>query len=150
MSKRAAFSVVEVMIAVAVLLDIMLIAIPSFFRARQAAQNARFCSDLRAAVGAFEMYASDYNHYPPETPTSIVPAGMADYLRGVDFTGRATIAGRWDWDHNRDGFIAAVVVVLEREDDVRMADIDRRIDDGGLATGSFRKGADLRFLYIIE
>ncbi len=150
MPKHAAFSVVELMIAVAVLMDVMLIAVPSFVRARKYTDNGRFCNDLRSAVGAFEMYASDYNQYPPETPTGVVPPGMEIYLQGVNFAGRAPVGGRWDWDNDRFGSLAAVAVVLDRPDDVRMAEIDARIDNGALATGSFRKRGGRRFSSIIE
>src|SRR5437899_611785 len=42
--RQAAFTLVEIMIVVAIIADLSLIAMPAFMRARDSAQNARFTS----------------------------------------------------------------------------------------------------------
>src|SRR5882757_5583791 len=81
-SNRSAFTLVELMIIVAILADLAVIALPAFIRSRNMAQNTRFVSDLRTCAGAFEMYAAENNKYPPVTGPGIIPTGMTVYMRG--------------------------------------------------------------------
>ena len=148
--RHAAFTLIELMIVVAILMDLAIIAMPSFIRARKTAQNARFTSDLRAATTAFEMYAAENNRYPESAAPGVVPPGMAIYLQSFNWRGTNTIGGSWVWDYNSNGVIAAVAVVLPGNDDLRMTDIDTRIDNGILTTGGFRKMTATRYAHIIE
>ena len=148
--RNAAFTLLELMIIVAILADLIVIAMPSFMRSRQFAQNARFENDLRAATAAFEMYSAETNSYPPNSALGVVPTGMGIYLKGVNWSSMNSVGGRWDWDNNRNGVVAGVAVVLPSSDDLRMTDIDLRLDNGILTTGGFRKMSSGRYTYIIE
>jgi prepilin-type N-terminal cleavage/methylation domain-containing protein len=150
--RNSGFSLLEIMIVVAILADLALIALPAFIRARDFAQDTRFMTDLRTATDGFEMYASEHNSYPPNAGTGVVPAGMQQYLAGMDWTSPTTIGGNWNWDNNQNGSVAAVGVLFPNAsgDDVRMADIDERIDNGILSTGGFRKQTDSIYAHIIE
>lgn len=148
--RLAAFTLLEIMIVVAIIADVIIIAVPSFIRSRKFAQNTRFTSDLRAATTAFEMYAAENSKYPPNSTFGVVPAGMQIYLQGFNWGATNTIGGRWDWDNNRNGALAAVAVILPWSDDLRMTDIDERIDNGFLTTGGFRKQTSVRYSHLIE
>lgn len=149
--RNAAFTLLELMIVIAILADIVAIAMPSFIRSRKFAQNTRFMADLRTAVDGFEMYASERNSYPPNSGTGVVPAGMQQYLTNLDWSATTSIGGVWNWDNNRNGSVAAVGVLYSGDgDDVRMADIDDRLDNGILTTGGFRKQTDDIYAMIIE
>lgn len=151
MKSNAAFSMLELMISVAIVADIAVIAVPSFIRSREFAQDSRFASDLRTAVDAFEMYAAENNGYPPNAPTATVPMGMDQYLRAMNWSAGNTIGGEWAWDNNRNGSVAAVCVAFRgAADELRMVRIDERIDNGILTTGAFRKISDNRYGFIIE
>jgi prepilin-type N-terminal cleavage/methylation domain-containing protein len=152
-SKRnSGFSLLEIMIVVAIILDIALIAMPSFIRSRKFAQDTRFMTDLRAGVDGFDMYAAEHSSYPPNAGPGVIPAGMQQYLSGMDWTGQTTIGGTWNWDNNRNGSVAAVGVRFTNGsgDDVRMATIDERMDNGILTTGGFRKKTADIFAHVIE
>jgi len=149
--RNAGFTLLELMIVIAILADIVAIAMPSFIRSRKFAQNTRFLSDLRTAVDGFEMYATERNSYPPNSGAGIPPAGMQQYLANLDWAAPTSIGGNWNWDNNRNGSVAAVGVEFHGDgDDVRMADIDDRIDNGILTTGGFRKRTDDIYATIIE
>lgn len=150
--KRAAFSLIEIMIVVAILADLVLIALPGFLRARRQAQNSRFASDLRLMSSAFEMYAADNNRYPADAALGVLPPGMETYIHGVNWTAVNTIGGRWDWDFNQGYARAAVCVETTTDHDtLQMVAIDNLIDNGVLATGAFReRTANRRWAYIIE
>ena len=151
MKTNSGFSLLELMICVAIIADIAVIAVPSFVRSREFAQDTRFGSDLRIAVEAFEMYAAEHNGYPPNAPTAVVPQGMAQYLQSVNWGAGNTIGGEWAWDNNRNGSVAAVCVEFRSPpNELRMARIDERFDNGILTTGSFRKVSDTRYGFMIE
>src|SRR5882757_7014214 len=92
-SNRSAFTLVELMIIVAILADLAVIALPAFIRSRNMAQNTKFVSDLRTCAGAFEMYAAENNKYPPSTGAGTVPAGMNVYMRGFPWTSSNSLSG---------------------------------------------------------
>ena len=151
MKKTAAYTMVELMIVVAIIADIAIIAMPSYARARRLAQNSRFTSDLRVAAAGFEMYAAENNRYPVETGPGVVPAGMQTYLRGISFESINSIGGRWDWDNDQGYARAAICVDLPTDaDQIQMAEIDTKIDNGIMATGVFRERSARRYAYIIE
>ena len=151
MKRNAGFTLVELMIVVAIIADLCVIALPSYQRSRQSAQNARFASDLRVASSAFEMYATENNRYPAEAAVSQLPPGMDQYLRGVSWSAQNSLGGHWDWDFNQGYCTAAVCVELPTDSDqLQMVDIDTRIDNGILSTGTFRERSVRRYAYIIE
>jgi type II secretory pathway pseudopilin PulG len=53
MHKRAAFSVVELLIVMAIIADLAIIAIPAYARARRTAQNAALTNDIRILAASF-------------------------------------------------------------------------------------------------
>ena len=151
MKRNAGFTLVELMIVVAIIADLCVIALPSYQRSRQSAQNARFASDLRVASSAFEMYATENNRYPAESAVSQLPPGMDQYLRGVSWSAQNSLGGHWDWDYDQGYCKAAVCVELPTDaDPLQMVDIDTRIDNGILSTGTFRERSVRRYAYIIE
>lgn len=151
-TRQAAFSLVELMIMVVILVDLALIALPAFERARKQAQNSRLSSDLRVATSAFEMYATENTNYPPEAARAVLPNGMGQYLRGVRWESRNSIGGYWDWDYNMGYAKAAVCVETDVNiDSVQMTNIDTQVDNGVLTTGAFReRTANRRWAFIIE
>lgn len=152
MSKRSAFTLIEIMIVVAILTNVMLVALPAFIRSRNMAQNTRYISDLRTIAGAFEMYAAENNKYPATTAAGIVPSGMNVYLNGIAYSSLNAIGGQWYWNYTSTGSPAASVGSLSAFalNDGRMADIDTRIDNGILSTGAWRKSTSTTVIFIVE
>jgi prepilin-type N-terminal cleavage/methylation domain-containing protein len=150
-STRSAFTLVEIMIVVAILADLAVVALPAFIRSRNLAQNTRFVSDLRTCSGAYEMYGAENNSYPASTPAGRIPTGMSVYLRGFPWESQNSIGGNWVWALNYQGCTAAIVTQFPSAmDELRMTDIDSRFDNGILATGAFREADSTDYFYIIE
>jgi len=151
LSKRSAFTLVEIMICIALIADLIIIAMPAYQRSRRQAQDSRFAADLRVCVAAFEMYSAENNKYPPEAGVGQQPLGMEQYLRGVNWTIRNSIGGNWDWDYDQ-GYARAAVCTDQPEDadPLQMVDIDTKVDNGILSTGTFRERSARRYAFIIE
>lgn len=145
-----AFTLLEIMIVVAILADVVLIALPSFIRARNLSQNSHFINDLRTASGAFEMYAAEHGRYPADSPASVTPAGMEVYLNGMPWEALNALSGTWDWQPNVDGAVAQIYTRLPAANDARMVDVDERMDNGVLTTGNFRRRAGTAYSFVIE
>jgi type IV pilus assembly protein PilA len=148
---RAGFTLVEIMIVVVIIGLLATLALPAFSRVRQASHHARFISDLRTFTQAFESYMTQNGAWPPNAGTGIVPAGMsaADFKISAWTTAQNSVGGRWNWDFNNSGVVAAIATTGVTATDAQMASIDARIDDGDLTTGLFRKVGS-RFIYILE
>jgi type IV pilus assembly protein PilA len=152
MRRHAAFTLVEMMIVVAIISLLVAIAVPGFMRARQTAQTSRFLNALRVASHAIETYSAEHNGgYPPDVNRGILPPGFGSYLDAtLDWTAATPIGGAWDWDFNVFNVRAAISVVDPGATEERMAEIDAKIDDGDLTTGAFQDKGSGRYSLIVE
>ena len=63
--KNHAFTLIELLIVVAIIAILAAIAVPNFLEAQVRAKVSRAKSDMRSSVTALEAYAVDNNAYPP-------------------------------------------------------------------------------------
>lgn len=152
--RTAGFSLVEIMIAVVIIGLLVLLAYPAFVKVQKSAQNARFISDIRVFSQSFETYSMETGLWPPNAGSGVVPLNMANNVRRNNWVAETSVGGRWNWDAGSVaqsfGFFAGVSVVDPKANDQQMLLIDRRIDDGNLSTGLFRKVNANRFSYILQ
>ncbi len=137
--KRHGFTLVEIMIVVAIIGLLAVMAIPSLTKARVNAKVSSFLNHLRISTGAFEMYALELGSYPPDVNPGIMPAGMSDFLFKMDWTGPTPLGGQWDWDNSSVGITAGVTAIGPGLDLGAMQVVDDRLDDGNLNSGRFRR-----------
>ena len=64
--RRAAFTLIELLIVVAIIAVLAMIAVPNFLEAQVRAKVSRVKSDIRTIAIACEAYMLDYNSYPPD------------------------------------------------------------------------------------
>jgi prepilin-type N-terminal cleavage/methylation domain-containing protein len=62
---KKAFTLIELLIVVAIIAILAAIAVPNFLEAQTRAKVARVMSDMRTYATGLEAYAVDYNKYPP-------------------------------------------------------------------------------------
>lgn len=155
---KSGFTIIEIMIVVAIIGTLAIIAIPSFINARQSSQNASFLNSLRLLSQELELYTiqEDKGDYPPDAPAATMPPAFDGHpIRSFSWTDTTPIGGNWDWDHaaNRGekvyGCYAGISVINPGRTSTQMEDIDERVDDGNLAQGKFRQHAS-GYIYVIE
>jgi len=91
-SKRAGFTLVEIMIVVAIIALLASIAVPNFLRARKRSQATRIMEDLRQLDQATDEYAIENNKTSGMNPTitdlkAYLKTGTTLYNTGADLFG---------------------------------------------------------------
>jgi prepilin-type N-terminal cleavage/methylation domain-containing protein len=76
--RNAAFTLVEIMIVVAIIALLAAIAVPGFLRARKRAQASRILNDLRLIDSAVDQYAIETNR---STGSAVNVADWTNYLK---------------------------------------------------------------------
>ena len=90
--RRGGFTLVEIMIVVAIIALLAAIAVPGFLRARKRSQASRVINDLRLIDSAVDQYAIENNKatgaaVPVTAWTSYLKQGSALYNTGADLFG---------------------------------------------------------------
>lgn len=76
-TKRAGFTLVEIMIVVAIIALLAAIAVPGFLRARKRSQASKILNDLRLISSAMDQYAIETNK------TTNAPIDVADWTKYI-------------------------------------------------------------------
>jgi len=87
--KRSAFTLIELLIVVAIIAILAAIAVPNFLEAQTRSKVSRVKTDMRSLATAIEAYRTDHNYYPPNSTTQAA--------RGFPqiFNGQAVIGTLW-------------------------------------------------------
>ena len=88
-TKRAGFTLVEIMIVVAIIALLAAIAVPGFLRARKRSQASKILNDLRMISGAVDQYAIENSKQSDDQVlvadwTKYIKQGTQLYLTGHD------------------------------------------------------------------
>src|SRR3954462_3164886 len=89
-SRRSGFTLVEIMIVVAIIALLAAIAVPSFLRARKRSQATATLQTLRMIDGAKDQYAIENSKSPTMTPA---PLDLAPYVKSGSKLYTLLIAG---------------------------------------------------------
>lgn len=147
--RRRAFTLVEIMIVVVIIGLLAALAIPAMTRVQRNAKVVRFVSDLRTFSQAFDAHASANGGWPPDGVPGSFPTGMAGDLKSAVWGGETSLGGRWDWDYLQFGVTAGISVHRPTASEELLTEVDRKIDDGDLDTGNFRRRTD-GYIYILQ
>src|SRR5512133_1923096 len=73
MSRKSAFTLIELLIVVAIIAILAAIALPNFLEAQTRAKISAVHSDMRTLTTALEAYRADTNAYPPALNAFLPP-----------------------------------------------------------------------------
>lgn len=77
---KKAFTLIELLIVVAIIAILAAIAVPNFLEAQTRSKVSRVKADMRSVATALEAYMVDYNHYPPCAPYPGFPSYPSNLL----------------------------------------------------------------------
>src|SRR5688572_10315766 len=80
-NRSSAFTLIELLIVVAIIAILAAIAVPNFLEAQTRAKVSRVKADMRSVGTALQAYAVDHNHYPPDYIGSVTAPVAAYRLR---------------------------------------------------------------------
>ncbi len=153
------FTLVEIMVVVAVISLLCMMALPAFKRIQTRARSTAIANDLRVFSQAFDQYAQETGSWPPDTAAGVLPPLMVNRINATQWTRTTPIGGKYNWEYNQTHFgvrykaaisISATAAAPLPLDVEQLTDLDRTIDDGNLLNGSFRIGTGLVPLWVIS
>lgn len=151
---RPGFTLVEILIVVVILGILAAIVIPAFSNAAQDTRKTAFTRDLNTYTQAIMRYQVDHDEYPPDGSSGNMPAELTGYADRGRWGENTPIGGVWDNETDDSTITAAMGVHFngsgDNRDSTYMTEIDRIVDDGDLATGSFRTLAAGRYYRVIS
>ncbi len=156
--KNAAFSLVEIMVVVTIISMLAAMGVPALKSVKRRTIATAIGNDLRAFAAAFDVYAHETGNWPAEAAEGVFPTEMANRIKPTDWLRITPLGGQYNWDndqtHAGTRYRAAIAISSTASapfnQDVDLLEaIDHVIDDGNLATGNFRLGADDEPVFII-
>ncbi len=147
------------MICITIISLLGAIAMPTLKSVRRRAAATAISNDFRTFAAAFDTYVHETGNWPAEVDVGVVPPEVTNRINGGAWTRPTPLGGQYNWDNNQmhagTRFKAAIAIsssstsaVLQDLD--LMEAIDHIIDDGNLATGNFRLGADDEPVFVIS
>ena len=149
--KQGAFTLVEIMITVAVIGLLAAIAIPNFMKYRKIAQGVKTANDMRVFGDGFAIYSFEKGQYPPDSHEELPDAPeIEEYVNETMFNSPSPIGGKYNWEGPERYPYAGVSVSGGSLSDEDLLTVDKAVDDGDLNSGHYRKTGNGRYTYIVE
>ena len=148
------FTLVELMIVIAIIGLLSAIAVPNYISYRKKAQAAQVASNLKNFAKGFIAYAIDYENFPNDCHTDTGPFGLPNvemeaYVSVDEWAATTALGGRYNWE-GPDFYPYAGISVDGGTADVKyFRHVDAMLDDGNLGSGNFREIGG-RYTYIID
>lgn len=146
---KSGFTLVEIMIVVVIIGLLAGIAMPAFKRVQMSSQNAKVVNDMRVYSGMMDTYSLENGAYPEDSNSGELPVDFAPYIKISQWNEGPAIGGDWDIEKDSFGIVSAVGVHQYTVSDEQILALDKKYDDGSLATGNYRKLAGDRYYYIV-
>ena len=145
------FTLIELLIVVAIIGILVAIATPIMSSYRTKAHVTSVASNLKNFKTAFDSYALEHGTYPNDSHIILPPGtGLEKIIGGSMWLDPTPLGGNYNWE-GPDNYPYAGVAILGATADVgTMEQLDAKLDDGDLASGSFRLTPNGRHTYIFD
>ncbi|HEY1794189.1 MAG TPA: hypothetical protein VGG34_14830 [Opitutaceae bacterium] len=124
------------------------------------ARSSAVMNDLRVYAGAFQAYAQEHGDWPAGgAAPGAFPAGMDGYLNQTNWQRTTPIGGNYEFatqsPQGGNRYAAVIIIASSTANPVtsdanQLTDIDKKLDDGNLATGNFFLGYRNYPVFILE
>ncbi len=145
------FTLLELLIVVAVIGILAAIAVPQFSKYRTNARVVKVASDLKNFRTAFMSYDLEHGFFPDDSHIVLPPGtGLEKIIGGGMWLNTTSLGGNYNWEGPDAYPYAGVAILGATAGTATMEQLDARLDDGDLSTGSFRLTPNTRYTYIFE
>jgi type II secretory pathway pseudopilin PulG len=155
---EAGFTLVELGIVVLIISLLAMMAVPALRKVSIRSRTSAVLNNFRIIGGAMNAYVLEKGAWPPTTAPGVLPAAMQGYVTNSSFTSPSPIGGYYTWATNslQGGATYQAVIIISSAngsnittDAGQLVDIDKRGDNGNLATGNIFLGASNYLVYVV-
>jgi prepilin-type N-terminal cleavage/methylation domain-containing protein len=147
------FTLLEIMIVVAIIGILCSLAIPAFAKARLNSKVSAQMNDLRILDAAFQLYAMEHNgHFPAVNWTpGVLPAGMSPYVNGNIWSLPSPLGGLYAWVQHTDvnGITTCYIALTGNVDGQAWNLMDQEMDDGKSDSGQLQSMSPV-YVYFLD
>jgi type IV pilus assembly protein PilA len=145
------FTLIELMIVIAIIGILASVAIPNFISYRNKARIAGAATDIKNFEKGFIAYAIDEDGFPNDSHI-VLPdlPKIREYIEPSIWGKTTALGGTYNWE-GPDSYPYAGIAFFEAtapQKDFEL--LDSMLDDGDLTQGRFRQTPNGRFTYIID
>jgi prepilin-type N-terminal cleavage/methylation domain-containing protein len=157
-SSNQAFTLVELMVSVTIISLLVAAAVPAVINVKRRSIATAIGNDFRVFAAALDTYSHETGNWPAEVDAGVLPPEMNTRFNTTAWERPTPLGGRYNWDNNQThqgSRIRAAIAISSTSASPVIQDmdlfetLDRVIDDGNLATGNFRLGADDEPVFIV-